>query len=351
MEDVKDIVKTAIRIQEALVKLRNTRWLTLLNYLASLARYLKDLSLQSKKLGTSLNHSWFAAAQQCSIRISRSLDDLTYSLPGAKQFLRNRHKEIPKLSFLVEELKQLKQEFGNFEHEAPENAISVVTEPIELEGLYLGPFKIQLHLDKLKDLYRDSPYYCMALDPHPAATSDDVTHPHVSNEKLCEGDGSAAIRTALEEGRLCDFFTMVRSILNTYNPDSAYISLNDWEGEPCYDCGYVMDSENSYYCHFCDRVFCEDCSTYCRSCDESICLGCAAKCETCEEPVCPRCVRTRCVECNSVCCESCIDDGLCPNCKEERIRDEEQENTIARTSENSQQSQCERSSTEIRLAD
>ncbi len=41
------------------------------------------------------------------------------------------------------------------------------------------------------------------------------------------------IRTALEQGRLCDFFSLVRSILNTYSPDSPYVSLYDWCGVAC----------------------------------------------------------------------------------------------------------------------
>ncbi|MHC4159896.1 MAG: hypothetical protein ACYSSO_12540 [Planctomycetota bacterium] len=350
MEDVRELVKTAIKIQETLSELRNARWLALLNYLASLARYLKDLSLQAKKLGTSLTHSWFAAAQQCSIRISRSLDDLTYSLPGAKQFLSHRQKEVPKLSLLVAELEQLRQEFGNIDYDSEHNCISVITEPIDLEGLYLGPFRIQLRLDWLKDLYQDSPYCCIALDPHPAATCEDVTHPHVSNEKLCEGEGAAAIRAALEEGRLCDFFTMVRSILNTYSPDSPYVALHDWDGEPCYDCGYVMNSENSYYCGFCDHGYCEECSSYCRLCDETVCLGCGGQCPHCEEMVCPNCI-SRCTECNGLCCKECLEEDLCPNCKQEmEIENEEHTNETTRTTGNGEQEQPETTSPEIKLA-
>jgi hypothetical protein len=341
MEDVKELVKTAIRVQQAFVKLRNARWLVLLNSLASLARYLKDLSLESKKLGISLTHNWFAAAQRCSTRISRSLDDLTYSLPGAKQLLSNRQKEVPKLSLLVAELEQLKQEFGNIDHDSEHNSISVVTEPITLDDVYLGPFKIELHLDKLKDLYQDSPHFCIALDPHPAATSEEVTHPHVSSEKLCEGEGAAAIRAALEEGRLCDFFTMIRSILNTYSPDSPYIALHDWDGEPCYDCGYVINSENSYYCGFCDHGYCEECSSYCRLCDETVCLGCAGQCPHCEEMVCPNCI-SRCAECDGLCCKECLEENLCPNCKQEMENENEEQ-------EDSDKDRTEAGSPEVKL--
>jgi len=74
------------------------------------------------------------------------------------------------------------------------------------------------------------------------------------NDVVCEGDGAAAIKAALEEGRLCDFFSMVGSILNTYNPDNPYVALSDWDGVACYECGYVMDYESSYYCTYCDNA-------------------------------------------------------------------------------------------------
>jgi len=334
MNEKKQLIKIANEVQDALMKLQNNRWLEVLTYLASFANQLKEITSASKKLGMSLTHSWFAAAQSCDSNISRSLNDLQYSIQRAKQLIEAPDTKLPKLSNLVEELVQLHAEFGSYDFDKAANTLSVETEPITLDGIYLGPFKIELQLEKLSNLYRESSYCCIALDPHPAATSDEVTHPHVSNERVCEGDGVVAIRTALEQGRLCDFFTMVSNILNTYNPDSPYIPLADWDGEPCYECGYVMDSENSYYCSYCDRSFCEECSTYCHSCDETICLGCAARCQVCEVLVCPGCAQTRCIECECVCCESCIEEGLCPDCKEgsENHENEEQEPDKTETS-------------------
>jgi len=91
----------------------------------------------------------------------------------------------------------------------------------------LGPFRIALYLDSLRELYQRTPYFVTAIDPHPAATDNAVTHPHVSNDVVCEGDGAAAIRAALEIGRFTDFFAMVRCILTTYNPDIVPTSRRD----------------------------------------------------------------------------------------------------------------------------
>ena len=56
----------------------------------------------------------------------------------------------------------------------------------------------------------------IALDPSPAASNSETTHPHVQTNQLCEGDGRSAIRHAMREGRLLDFFVLVRQILQTY---------------------------------------------------------------------------------------------------------------------------------------
>jgi len=348
MEDIKNLIRMADRIQEALIKLKNGRYLELMRQLTSFAGQLQELTTQSRKMGTSLVHGWFSAAGRCCNGINRLLSDIQYSLPRIRPLVEKPQVKIPKLSALVGELDVLEQEFGNIEYDISENTISVVTDSITLEDVYLGPFKIQLELNKLSELYQNSVYHVIALEPNPAATDDNVTHPHVSNETLCEGDGCVAIRSAIEEGRVCDFFTMVRSILNTYNPDSPYVALHDWYGEPCYECGYVMGSDSSYYCCFCERDFCEECATYCRSCDETVCAGCTERCEVCDEPMCPRCARIRCTECECVCCESCIEEGLCPDCKQER-KNEDEEKQITGTKETGTQSEPQ-NNTEIKLA-
>jgi hypothetical protein len=349
MDEEKKLIKMASIMREELQKLQAKRWLEVLNHLVKFVNQFKDMSTESKKLGISLTHSWFAAARRCGIRATRSLDDLQYSIQQAKQFIEKTSQKLPKLSFLAEELKGLQQEFGSIDFDQDENTISVVTEPITLEDVYLGPFKIQLELNKLSDLYKDSPYYCIALDPHPAATSDDVTHPHVSNEKLCEGDGYTAIRTALAEGRLCDFFAMVNSILNTYNSMSPYISLNEWDGEPCYDCGYIMSSDNAYFCTLCEHDYCEECVSYCCCCDETLCLGCAQRCPHCEESICSYCMK-ECAECGSQCCRACLEDDTCPNCKQEmEIENEEQEKQISGNNESRVQIKSQADNSGIQL--
>ena len=347
MEDVKDLIRIAGRIQLALSRLRKNRYNELLRQLKCFVSQLQEIATQSRRMDMSVARRWFAAADHCRSRASRLCSDISYSASRIRPLTERPRTDIPKMSALVEELKQLQQEFGNMDFDAAECALSVMTEPITLEDVYLGPFKIQLEIYKLSELYTNVCYHVMALDPNPAATSEDVTHPHVSNEQLCEGEGASAMRAALEEGRLVDFFTMARSILNTYNPDSPYIALHDWDGTPCYDCGYVGDRENSYYCGFCDHDYCEQCSSYCRLCDETVCLGCGGQCPHCEEMVCPSCI-SRCAECEELCCKECLEEDICPNCKEESEVENEEHNTGINTDRSEKQSQP--GNTEIKAA-
>ena len=74
-----------------------------------------------------------------------------------------------------------------------------------------------------------------------------------------------ALQAALEVGRLCDFFLMVRQVLRTYNPDSPYVSLDNWEGKQCSDCGDFINEDCRCYCELCDRTYCEQCMSVCRS--------------------------------------------------------------------------------------
>ena len=339
MNQIRKLIRLADKIRDSLIEFQKQRLLETHTQLAKYCEQLGEMASESGKLGKSLECNWLKAAAVCNSRIDRLLDDMSYSIQRMKQFTSRDEQKAPSFQSVFDELEQLRQEFDEVELEESENTISVVTEPITLEGLYLGPFRIQLDLGKLSSLHKDSTYFVVAVDPHPAATAEEVTHPHVSNEKLCEGDGYTAIKAALEQGRLTDFFTMVKGILNTYNPDSPYVSLSDWDGTACYDCGYVMSSEDSYYCYQCEMDICSECSTYCRYCEETVCLGCAGQCQVCEEPMCSSCVR-ECAGCGKLCCEMCLKEDLCPDCKETmETEDEQDRNQNEKDNENKEQIQ------------
>ena len=347
MKDNKRFVQMASRVADAVSGLKYDRNSELAPRLAGLVSHLDQLNKESRKMSVALRHNWLAAADRCRTCAGNRLNDLSYSISQVKRLTEAPRKKAATLSVIADEIKQLRDEFGDVEFDKGENALFVMTESITLEGIALGPFKIQLELNKLDQLYSSSPYRVIALEPNPAATDSAVTHPHVNCEKLCEGEGSAAIRAAIEEGRICDFFTLVRSILNTYSADSPYVSLEDWDGTSCYDCGYTVSSEDRYYCDRCQHDYCSDCSSYCRACEETVCLGCGGQCSYCEEFVCSNCV-SRCERCEGLFCEACLEDGTCQNCKEEMENEDEQQETEINECENTSEPQTQ--TPEVRLA-
>jgi len=280
-----------------------------------------------KALDKSICKNWEAAARKLTHNAQRIVRDIPYAVSELEHAIKNSQTKTPTLRELYEELRQVQVEFGRLQYNAEEEILSVFTDPIELERIFLGDFEVQLQITKVAEMKNNGYLRVIALDPHPAATNDGVTHPHVSDEYLCTGDASVPMQTALANGRVCDFFMLARSVLETYNPSSPYVSISDWEGYPCYDCGYVISGDDIYYCEGCDNSLCDECMSYCRCCDTSLCNGCLNSCPFCEESVCEECLQS-CSECEELLCSSCIEDNLCPPCKEEMENQENEDEPI-----------------------
>ena len=325
MKKYKNIVRLSNLLLEAICQLKRQRLRQIQNSFDDFSHRCSDVTKDSHLYYTAVEKGWLKGAGKVISRVSRNLNDFSYHLQRFKELINADETKLPKLSDVFDELSQIDQELGEYKFDLKEKTISVITEPITLDDISFGSFEIKLFIDQINKLYTDSPYRVIALEPNPAGADDNVTHPHVSSERLCEGDGHVSIKRSLEQGRLCDFFTMIVSVLQTYNPDSPYVSLDDWEGISCYDCGCTVSGDDCYYCECCDRDYCSQCSTYCRMCDTTICLGCAYECPSCNEPVCQSCA-AKCKDCEEAYCKDCLtEDGLCNSCQEQRKENEDEE--------------------------
>ena len=266
---------------------------------------------------------YLLAAQRVNRQMERLLADMTYHVETASRALSKKLEPIPGLHDLIRELDQIHDEFGAWSFDVGDQMLSVTTDAIELEGLYFGRFEIRLHLQNLVNPRGSHPFQCVALDPNPAASADHVTHPHVSDNSLCAGDATATLMAALESGRLCDFFLIVKRVLHTYNAESPYVALDQWDGESCPDCNYVMGDEDRYFCEDCEQNYCSECISGCHGCDVTVCRSCLQPCSICDESVCRECL-TSCEKCGDPCCESCLDNGLCLTCKESQEENHEE---------------------------
>ena len=331
MKKQKKLIRLAGMVLDAICELKEKHFRQLQGNLDDFCQKCSNAMKDSHQFNLAVERKWTGSAEKIRLRIGRNLNDFSYHLQRFKDVINADSGKQPKLSDIFAELNQIEQDLGQLQFDLKEKTISIITEPISLDDISFGSFEIKLQISEMQKLYTDSPYRVIALEPNPAGADSNVTHPHVSSDRLCEGDGHMAIRRALEDGRLCDFFTMIVNILQTYNPDSPYVSLDDWDGVSCYDCGYTISGDDSYYCEYCERDYCSQCSTYCQMCDTTICLGCAYECPSCNEPVCKHCTAV-CTECEETFCKDCLtEEGLCKSCQEDRKEncDEEQEESEA----------------------
>ena len=324
MKDKKHLFKIAqiihLNLNEWNRAMDSQRFNRLSSY-AVLTQKLTDLMTRHKK---AVAHSWCMAANRIRKQIHPVLHDLSYAAQSLRE-ISLETRASPACPVIFADLLELDRELGPIQFDAKSISLSIVTDSIELEGIGLGPFRIELGLNQLKELHRLTPYKCLAQEPYPAGSDDTVTHPHVSGDNLCEGDGKVPIRRALEQGRLCDFFTLITHILNTYNSDSPYVRLDEWQGSPCYDCDQTITPEDSSTCEHCNRDFCEECSSCCRICDAICCLHCGGLCHGCSEFVCQSCT-SQCTDCQEHFCIDCLTEGLCETCIENKEKDHETQN-------------------------
>lgn len=240
-------------------------------------------------------------------RLERQLHDWLDQLP------RDRNgKPTATVREIHDDLLALQAEFSDFGIDLKEETLSAVTDPIALKDVELGRFEIVLRWGDLSDT---SPYEVVALDGNPAGHDSSITHPHVRDDRLCEGQGQSAIRSALRSGRLFDFFVLVRQILETYNSTSAYVPLEQWNGRECRDCGERVSDDESTCCERCDRDLCFGCSATCGQCQRDCCVDCRVSCQNCDSSVCDRCAEG-CRSCNERFCPHCLRNGTCEACLE-----------------------------------
>jgi hypothetical protein len=173
-------------------------------------------------------------------------------------------------------------------------------------------------------------FFIEALDANPANNNPDVIHPHVKDGELCAGDAKVALKAAIAQGRLADAFLLIQSVLQNYNPHSAYVKLEQWHGILCTDCSRSVDPEDSFSCSRCGNTLCDHCYSSCSTCSSTLCPGCTQGCAVCHTDCCEACIdvsegnnnplcrncRTSCDRCGKVVGKDELDEDLCQACAE-----------------------------------
>jgi hypothetical protein len=305
-KDSKHNYRAAVDIHQSITNVREITSLAGIDEL--FARYKRSQRLLEK----ATKRKWAAAADDAADQLRSALDGLRFRITRSIDDLtRHSHETIePTINTIFRDLEGLRNEFECVTIDRGQQRLTVQTSCIELEGIYLGHFEIQLNWQHIRDT---SPYNVIALDPNSPAANDSVTHPHVQAESLCEGEGADAIRRALDEGRLYDFFCIVDQILHSYNAGSAYVGLDEWDGVSCGSCGGNIHSDEVYCCHKCEADSCSECSVSCSSCSDGYCSDCVSSCHCCGDDNCSYCMKS-CDDCGESFCNSCLFEGTCDDC-------------------------------------
>lgn len=275
-----------------------------------------------------IHRGWNHAARNVAQLLSGHLDYLRPRLDELSQAAQQLAAiKLRSVDSIYENLADLAIEFDGVHWDRKTEELVVTTAPITLEEIPLGPFEICLCVNRPGG---EPPYRIRAVAPHPAASNDSIVHPHVDHSVLCEGDGHEAVHRALKDGRLFDFFTVVRQILCTHHAGSAYLSLDEWSAMPCRDCGELVLESDEQSCEACGKVVCGGCSRSCQCCDQGFCSGCVQTCPECDQAICSSCMEN-CARCGQEICPVCRVGTLCDACKSENPKPGESANAPVAT--------------------
>ena len=231
--------------------------------------------------------------------------------------------KAPGVRDIYADIKAVEAEFGEYKWDHVRRTLSVTTDPVTLLEVPLGPFRIHLSLEHFHNpSASDGGTFVDAINPN---YSNGHSHPHVSESGyVCLGDGVHSIRKALEDGRVLDYFIILKQLLNSYDASGAYTTLEGWGEEDedriiCNECGY--DTSDYFYCEHCLCSYCEECYGSCESCEELVCDGCRTDCRTCTISLCRGCALVTCKDCCSSLCETCAGTVSCNNCRSSLCED------------------------------
>ena len=131
------------QILTALTKQHHSQYREILNKTTKLQEKLQEVTTETRRIQKALDHRWLSAAGKSKVRLERALNDLPYLITNAKQFIARPVNKVPTFRDLMAEFTQLADEFGNVTFDMENQSISITTESIDLDDVYLGEFKIE----------------------------------------------------------------------------------------------------------------------------------------------------------------------------------------------------------------
>lgn len=323
------LVRAAVRLRAQYLKRSRALQHSSTDHASRLDRILSTAQRWAEHLAFASRRGWSSAAENARLLYRSALRDLDLAVHSLQQGVDEPPAPVPSLRDLFEELLAVQEDFGELTIDGKAGILSVVTDDIELDGTHLGPFRLELCFREIGDPTSEHLrwFKAVAVQPRPASGDSAVTHPHVSQDRVCTGEATAPIKQALTSGRLSEFFLLLRSVLETYNAGSAYVRLEDWDGVSCADCGDSCSVDEMYFCEACEQDHCSECIRTCIDCHHNGCRNCLQRSEISRSWVCSEC-QASCERCDRSCAGSELNEaGLCDDCQARADEEAEEDST------------------------
>ena len=133
----KALLEVAGIIHAQLQQLQVSRYGAISRRIEELSDSIERLHSTAGRLRKGLDHRWMGAVKQVTLEVPDMVHEIPYQLGEIERALETSRKmELPPLREILAELKQVKDEFGpnQVEYDRKQSRLTVVTEPIELEG-------------------------------------------------------------------------------------------------------------------------------------------------------------------------------------------------------------------------
>lgn len=256
------------------------------------------------------------AAQRLKAKWDDALEDLACAIRDVAQHKEQVPANVRPLSDILQDLKQIRQNYGNLDYFTDEHMLAVTTPSITLQGLDLGRFRIELNVLSLGRRANRNIFEIRTLDLNCATSNGGVCHPHVLYGHLNARQYGEPICEVKLAGRIADLFHLVVQALQSYDESVAYVRIGDWHKAFCSQCHQELPEGQRTFCESCDEYCCEGCSVNCPQCGKRLCPDCQSICELCGRILCSHCI-TGCATCGADACQDCLQTGLCPACVKE----------------------------------
>lgn len=285
----------------------------------------QELQQLTKLFTRAISKQWLASAVELKKRISYVTDSIEGRAkdigPDTKEIIAGLRNYPTQLN-LIEDLKAVKEEFGNLLYDQEESCMVVFSKDITFDDVNLGSFELRIPINLI-----GSSTTVVARTPNYPVVDEETTHPHIQNNEMCLGNGRNQFYDAIQQGRVLDAFTTLNSILITYNLNSAYVEIENWninseDYTECNDCGDSTHVEETNTCEDCESCYCNHCIHGCDVCDGMKCEYCMNnKCSICKDKrLCKDCTH-ECQICDAIFCEECMsnstEEQTCANCQKD----------------------------------